>query len=269
MYRLLEILAGRTLKPWITLAAAVTLSMVFMTTGSGDITGIASARAADIIATLTRPFGIFPEMIRLKSENTRLRRENVELMLRANHADEAINENQRLRELLDFKKKSNLNLRSADILARDPLPGVNSILLDIGKRQGAEIHQPVICSQGLVGKLVQVGAKTSVVQLILDRNLGAAVRLSDCRVDGITKWAGHNRLIIEGIPASAPVHLNEEVISSGLDGIFPEGIPVGEVISTNKIEESLFLQVEIQPAVVFSKVEEVFLVTNNPSPVTP
>lgn len=266
MTSLIAGISGRTFRPWITLGAAVTVSMILMATSGNPTTDVVSARASGILAALARPFGIFPEIIRLKSENNRLRRENTSLMLLSSKADEAVAENQRLRELLDFRERSELELRSAEVIASNPMPGVHSILLNIGERQGAAKHMAVINDQGLVGKVVRVGSGTAVAQILLDRNLGAAVRLANCREDGITVWHGDNDLLIEGIPSSAQVRLEEPVITSGLDGIFPEGIPVGHVISTERKEGGLFLEIKVKPVVAFSRLEEVFVVLNMPSP---
>jgi rod shape-determining protein MreC len=98
------------------------------------------------------------------------------------------------------------------------------------------------------------------VQLLTDRNIGAAVRLANCRADGITTWSGGSRLMIQGIVSSESVKLGEEVLTSGLDGVFPAGIPVGQVVRTQRAEENLFLEIEIEPAVNFSAIEEVFVV---------
>lgn len=261
-------ISGRTFRPWITLGTAVTISMILMATSGNPATDIVSARAAGILAALARPLDIFPEIIHLKSENDRLRRENVRLNLLSVKANEALAENDRLRGLLEFKERSELVLLPAEVIASDPMPGVHSILLNIGTRDGAAKHMVVISDQGLVGKLARVGSNTSVAQILLDRNLGAAVRLANCREDGITVWHGDDHLLIEGVPGLAKVRLGEPVMTSGLDGVFPEGILVGKVIGTEKREGSLFLEVEVMPVAAFSRLEEVFVVLNSPSSIS-
>lgn len=231
-----------------------------MATSGNPVTNQVSARASEIISFLAQPLGIIPEILRLKSENTRLREANTLLMLQKNFAEEAIRENQRLRSLLGFRNQSQLEIIASEIIASNPMPGVHSILINVGIDKGVKKHMAVINDQGLVGKLAQVSQNTAIVQALLDRNLGAAVRLANCRVDGITSWGGGNHLFIEGIPSSAPVRLGEPVLTSGLDGVFPEGIPVGKVISTEQTKESLFLKVEVTPVVDFSRLEEVFVV---------
>lgn len=257
---LLAQLRGRTLQHWMALLVAVILSFILMATSNrGDIE-IARGRVSAILAALASPFGIIPAIIHLSADNARLRSENAVYLLKSSEAREAIQENDRLRHLLEFKNQSALNLKAAEVIATDPMPGVHSLLIDAGTVQGAEKHQAVISDRGLVGKLVQVSEQNSIVQVLLDRNLGAAIRLTNCRANGFTKWAGLNRLVLENIPASAPVRTGEEVVCSGLDGIFPEGIPVGIVDFWERRKGSLFLHVEVVPYVNFSKLEEVFLV---------
>jgi rod shape-determining protein MreC len=224
---------------------------------------IARSRVSAILSALASPFGIIPAIIHLASENTRLRAENAEYLVKSSEAQEAIQENERLRQLLGFKNRSHLNLKAVEVITTDPLPGVHSLLIDAGSAQGAAKHQAVINDKGLVGKLVQVSEQNSIVQVLLDRNLGVAVRMTNCRANGFTRWAGLNRLLLENIPASAPVRIGEEVVCSGLDGIFPEGIPVGRVVYSEKREGSLFLLVEVEPYVNFSRLEEVFLVLSD------
>ena len=268
MAGLITRIGGNTFKSWIMLGVALTISLALMATGNDPDQGLVSMRASGIFAALARPFGIFPEIIRLRSENVRLRQENARLTLHSSRADEAVVENQRLRELLEFREHSDLQLRPAEVLASDPMPGVHSLLLSVGERQGVGKHMAIISDQGLVGKIARVGPNTSVAQILLDRNVGAAVRLAICREDGITVWRGANDFYIEGVPSSAQVRLGESVITSGLDGIFPEGIPVGKIISTEREKGSLFLDVKMEPVVTFSRLEEVFVVLNNPSPLT-
>ncbi len=256
---------SRALQPWIALLLSVLFSLLLMATSGSRGNRLARDRAAALLSLLARPFGIVPAVVNLAGENARLRSENTQLRLKITGAEEAFRENQRLRRLLEFKQSSPLHLKAAQVIATDPMPDVHSLLIDVGEKEGARRDQAVINDLGLVGKLARVGDHTSIVQLLLDRNLGAAVRFADCRVNGITAWGGGNTLLIENVPSSAPVHLGERVITSGLDGVFPENLPVGAVIGTKKIEHSLFLQVEVEPDVDFSLLEEVFVVLNRSS----
>ena len=260
---LLSQLRGKTLQPWLILLLVLILSFTLMATSNRSGTERARSRVSAILAALASPFGIIPAIIHLGADNARLRAENAEYLIKSSEAQEAIRENERLRQLLGFKNRSTLKLIAAEVIATDPMPGVHSLLIDIGTEQGAEKHQAVISDKGLVGKLVQVSERNAIVQVLLDRNLGVAVRVTNCRANGFTRWVGLNRLLLENIPASAPVRTGEEVICSGLDGIFPEGIPVGIVDFWERQEGNLFLYVEVEPYVNFSKLEEVFLVLSD------
>jgi len=247
-------------EPWMALALAAIISLALMASSEAPATDSARIRLTGVIEIFTRPFNVVPRILSLQSENARLRAENAELRMQVSTGKEALQENDRLRQLLDFKANSGMILRSAEVIGKDPLPGVNSLLISAGWGSGISKNMAVINDRGLVGKVARVGANSSVAQLLTDRNVGAAVRLSNCRADGITVWAGANRLMIEGIASATPVRLGEEVITSGMDGVFPAGIPVGQVVRTERAEENLFLDVEIEPAVDFSALEEVFIV---------
>lgn len=255
----------QTFQPWIALLFAVVLSFALMATDNTAANRVARQHAFDVIAFVAKPFGVIPAALHLASENERLRYDNAQLRLAAIAAEEAISENERLRGMLEFSEKSGFDLVAAEVLARQPMPGVNSILIDKGSHDGIRDEMAVITDHGLVGKIVQVGDQSSVVQVLVDRNLGAAVILSKSRANGVTYWEGGYKLFLENIPSTAKVRLGEKVITSGMDGIFPAGIAVGEVTQVEKIENSLFLHVEIEPAVDFTRLEEVFLVLDSPA----
>lgn len=235
-----------------------------MATDKTTANSVARQHAFDIIAFVAKPFSVIPAALHLASENERLRFENTQLRLASIAAEEAMRENVRLQRLLDFREKSGFRLKAAQVIARQPVPGVNSILIDIGREDNLTTDMAVITDHGLVGKTVQVGDHSAVVQVLIDRNLGAAVLLTKCRANGVTYWEGGYHLLLENIPSTAAVRLGEQVITSGMDGIFPAGIAVGEVTQVDKNEPSLFLQVEIQPAVNFTRLEEVFVVLDSP-----
>jgi rod shape-determining protein MreC len=252
-----------SLEPWIVLALAVILSLGLMATSDRPGTEGVRVRTTAILEVFARPFNMIPSIISLKTENTRLHTENTRLNIEAGRLREAQSENQRLRSLLNFKETSALTLRSAQVIGKNPMPGVNSLLIDAGWNAGVRKNMAVVNDRGLVGEVTRVGGSTSVVQLLLDRSVGAAVRLSNCRADGITSWVGGKHILIEGIASATPVHLGEAVITSGLDGVFPSGIPVGQVIRTQRAGENLFLEIEVEPAADFADIEEIFVVWDN------
>ena len=247
-------------QPWIALAAAIVVSLALMAASDSPATDSARVHFTGILEVFARPLNAVPKILSLQAENARLRTDNAQLRMQTSQAQEAMLENQRLRRLLTFKERSGFMLTSAQVIGKDPLPGVRSLLISVGQSQGIIKNMAVINDRGLVGKIARVGNSTSVVQMLTDRNLGAAIRLSICRADGITTWAGGNRLMLEGLASSTPVKLGEEAVTSGLDGIFPEDLPVGQVVRTQRAEENLFLEVELEPAVDFAALEEVFVV---------
>lgn len=258
-----------SLEPWIALGLAVVLSIILMATSDTSVTQGSRIHLAGLVQLFARPFNAIPTMMSLRSENSRLRTENAHLKMASQGQQETARENERLRRLLDFRTQSHLNLVATEVVGKNPLPGVHSLLLNVGSTAGVRRHMAVINDLGLVGQVVRVGGGTAVAQLLTDRNIGVAVRLSDSRADGITSWAGGDRFLITGILKTTTVHLGEAVITSGLDGVFPAGISVGEVVRTEKTPESFFLEIEMKPAVDFSTLEDVFIVWDSSSRPTP
>jgi rod shape-determining protein MreC len=258
-----------SLEPWIVLGLAVLISLGLMATSERPGTEAVRVRTTEMLEVFVRPINLIPTIVSLKGENTRLRAENTRLKIETSQLREAQFENLRLRQMLDFREGSSLTLRSAQVIGKNPLPGVSSLLINAGWNAGVRKNMAVVNDRGLIGEVSRVGSGTSVVHLLTDRNVGAAVRLSNCRADGITSWMGGKNLMIEGIASATPARLGEEVITSGLDGVFPPGILVGQVIRTQRAGENLFLEIEVEPAADFSTIEEIFVVWDNEPHQTP
>jgi len=257
------------LEPWIALGLAVMLSLLLMATSETPTMDSARVHLTGVVQIFARPLSLVPTILSLRSESNRLREENARLKIEVVTAQESLSENDRLRRMLDFRTRSNLSLQAAKVIGKDPLPGVRSLLIGAGSASGLRKNLAVISDRGLIGKVARAGSHSAIVQLLTDRNVGAAVRLANCRADGITSWSGGSRLMIEGVVSSEPVKLGEEVITSSLDGVFPAGILVGQVIRTQRAEENLFLEIEIEPEVNFSAIEEVFVVREGAYPLLP
>ncbi len=269
MAGILDRIQLEVLEPWIALGLAVILSLLLMATSDTPAMDSARIQLTGVVQIFTRPLSIIPTILSLRSENARLREENARLKVEVSAARESLLENARLRRMLDFRIRSSMMLQAAKVIGKNPLAGVQSLLIGAGGISGIHKNMAVMNDRGLVGKVARAGSNTAIVQLLTDRNIGAAVRLANCRADGITLWTGGQRLMIEGIVSSEPVKLGEEVITSGLDGVFPAGIPVGQVVRTQRAEENLFLEIEIEPAVNFSAIEEVFVVREGANSLLP
>jgi rod shape-determining protein MreC len=196
------------------------------------------------------------------TENAALRSEAERLRVQALAVEETRQENARLRHLLALKERLPVATVAGEIIGREVGGWVRSLTVNRGRQSGIARQTPVIVPQGLVGRVIQVRPAASVVQLLNDpaSAVGAVVQR--------TRTAG----LIEGDPSGlvrlkfmardgAGVAAGDLVVTSGLGGVFPKGVPVGWVKTVDDRGSALFHYAVIEPAVDFARVEEVLLLT--------
>ncbi len=169
-------------------------------------------------------------------------------------------ENERLRKMLGFNVNQPLDLIPAEVFAVTPTGRFNSILINVGKSSGVKANMPVITPSGIVGKTISAEENYAVVQLLYDPAFKVAARTQSGRVQGIASYAGGRFLALTNVPYDLEVSIGDTVISSGLGGIFPRGLYIGQIIEAQIKEGELFKDIQILPGANFSVLEEVFVV---------
>jgi rod shape-determining protein MreC len=134
-------------------------------------------------------------------------------------------------------------------------------VIDKGRQDGIVKDMPVITATGLAGKVFSVRKDFSDILLLTDTNFSVAVRLIGSRQEGVLSGSGGWRCILKYVPIEETV--KEGVITSGLDGIFPPGIPVGRVIKVQTEGVEFFQYIEVAPFQRPSTIEEVLVVGRN------
>jgi rod shape-determining protein MreC len=151
---------------------------------------------------------------------------------------------------------------STNVIGLDPSPFVRSVNIGVGSDRGVLHGMPVVTDDGLVGRITEVTASTSRVQLITDPASAVNVQLQGSRADGLLAAQPNGELWVELIDQNATVEPGELVLTSGLGGAFPADISVGHVISVRRRDFELFQRAVIQPTVNFDDLEIVLLITN-------
>ena len=134
--------------------------------------------------------------------------------------------------------------------------------INVGTRQGVKRNLAVIGLPGILGRVVATTAMTSEVELLTNRGASAGGMLADSRLQGVLQGDGSGLLKWNFILNHEPVGVGETVYTSGADQLYPKGIPVGRVVSSEKGEMG-YRNIKVEPFVDFSKVEEV-LVAHQP-----
>jgi rod shape-determining protein MreC len=231
-----------------------TLSVGF----TGNLLNSIDAATESVTDAIKRPF----RMIALRdAENTALKKRVRELLLEREKYREAMLENKRLRELLGLKERHRDYVATARVIARGIDNWAHTFLLDKGSADGIAKDMTAITPRGLAGKIASVTGSYSRLLLLNDINFSTSVRLQDSRREGVLSGTGTRRCVLKYVSFDEPVKAGEIVITSGLDMLFPAGIPIGYVSKVGgRAGESNFQYIEVQPFQDSAEMEEVTIV---------
>ena len=193
-------------------------------------------------------------------ENIQLKKQLGNARKIKNRYEELKLENIRLKKFVDFTGQVPDTYVAAQVIARDPSPWFKTIMIDKGLNAGLNKGNPVLVSEGIVGKIVKVSAKSSRVLLIIDRNSSVDALVQNSRVRGIVRGNNEDNCYFVYTLRKDEVKLDEMIISSGLDQIFPKGLQIGKIIKVTKGHSQLFQNITIKTSVDFDKLEEVLVI---------
>lgn len=196
----------------------------------------------------------------VRKENWRLEREINALRMENSRYRELLASQERLQELLRFKQSMNLTVVAAQVIGLDPTGWFKSIIIDKGKRVGLKPNLAVVNASGAVGRIVSVSPNYAKVLLIVDQNSAVDCLIQRSRARGIVKGLSTEICKLEYVIKSSDVMEEDLIITSGLGGVFPKGISVGRVSNIRGTYGGLFKDIEIEPIVDFSKLEEVLVI---------
>ena len=202
------------------------------------------------------------ELVRQVDE---LEKQNRELRIRAMQWDAISQENQRLRQQLGLARQHpNWNLKFARVVARDPANWWRSLRIDLGSRDGVVTNTPVLTPQGLAGRVSEVGFTQSQVVLLGDPDCRVAVLIEGTRDHGVIapdSSGGLDETLVDisFVSRGTQLKAGQKVITSGLGGIFPKGIPVGHVVDSRSAGYGLYVEARAKLAVNLNTLEEVWV----------
>ncbi len=170
-------------------------------------------------------------LAQLQADNSRLVQENIRLKEWYQTALLLDSENRSLRELLNLDVEPSYTHVSARILADSGNAYVNSVLVSVGKESGVVKGAAVVSGDGLVGRVVEVGEKTSRVLMINDINSRVPVVVEDTGQHAIMAGSNEHNAYLIHLPEGSNIGEGARVITSGYGGLYPQGLPVGRVIA--------------------------------------
>jgi rod shape-determining protein MreC len=171
--------------------------------------------------------------------------------------------NQRLEELLAMKSALPHEVLSAKVVGFDPSGWYKTIIINRGTNDGAGKGMAVVSPDGIVGQIVTATYDYAKVMLMTDRSSAIDGLVQRTRARGIVEGETDEICRFKYVVRKAELEVGDIVVSSGLDGLFPKGLPIGSVDSISKIESSIFQDVTVAPFVDFNRLEEVLVIVKD------
>jgi len=187
----------------------------------------------------------------LTTENLRLRQSEGDL--------------RRLRSLLGYTEQFTMPTTMAEAVMLDISGRFKSIIVDRGSSAGIDVDDAVVNANGLIGRVVLTTKDMAKVQLVTDSNSSVGVLIERTRRQGVLRGDGTGGTQLFDIPSLADVRLGDTVLTAGIDGIYPKGIPVGVITKADKGQD-LFKTITVKPAVDFGSIEEVIVLQTRKIP---
>jgi rod shape-determining protein MreC len=201
----------------------------------------------------------------VEEENDRLRRENAALEVRLQEQRALASRGERLQVLLELREAIPQRTLAAEVIAGDASPYFRTVTVDKGRAQGVTTDMAVLSHRGVVGRVLgEPAPRAARVQLLIDRQAGAGALIERSRAGGVV--VGHDALGLrmQYVSNLSDVEVGDTVVTSGLDGIYPKGFVIGEVVSAER-GQGLYQEIVVRPAVDFASLEEVLIVLDGPA----
>ena len=196
-----------------------------------------------------------------RDENATLKKQlaEIEVQLQEQRALAARTSN--LQSLLDLKNAIGMPTLAAEVIAGNANPGIRQITIDRGTEDGVQPNMAVIAPRGVVGRIVgPLAAHAARVQLLIDHSAAAGALTERTRAGGMIVGVDRQPpLAMELVSNLADVKVNDAIVTSGVDGIYPKGYTIGWVDSAAR-GPGLYQVITVRPAVDFSSLEEVLVV---------
>ena len=200
-----------------------------------------------------------------RSQFEALRSQNSVLRTRVAALEEARLENARLQALIGLVQANKLHALGARVIGR-PTEWERVITIDRGTSDGVSAGMPVVgaakdasSTAGLLGQTTDVTAHSAKVRLISDQSSGVAAMLQSNRIEGIARGSIDGAVTLDFVSHETTVKAGDVVVTSGMGGVYPKGLLVGEVTKVSNLPASLYQDISLAPAADLNGLEEVIV----------
>lgn len=199
-------------------------------------------------------------LVNVRKENADLKRKLDALKMENSRYREQLFTHERLKALLQFKQSLNIPAVAAQVIGLDPTGWFKSVIIDKGSSAGIAMDMPVVNASGVVGRVVSVSPHYAKILLLVDQNSAVDCLIQRSRERGMVRGLRTETCILDYMIKTSDVREGDEVVTSGLGGVYPKGIPIGRVVRVEDNPGDLFKHITVKPVVDFSRLEEVLVI---------
>ena len=220
--------------------------------------------ASGIFGGVGNLFGAVRDLNELRTHNAELEKQNQDLLTEIAQLRGLQGENSTLRQLLNFTQENpTYQYQTAAVIGRDPSPYLRYITINAGSREGLKSGMPVVTAGStLIGRVAEVGFRSSKVQLLNDLSSAVNVRLQTTNVTGLAQGQQDGSLLVQYLPLNTQVITNDIALTSGLGGNLPRNLVVGQVTGVDKKDFDVAQSAQLRPAADYDRLEVVLVITN-------
>jgi rod shape-determining protein MreC len=243
----------------------LTLQMRGYMGGAADVLAVVTTPVQTVFARVNRAaFGLWATYVDWKTvriENVKLRQEAQRLRVEALQVSEVQEENRRLRQLLGLKTALPIATVSGEIIAREWGGWVRSLTVNRGRDDNVARLTAVIVPEGLIGRVVDVRPRSSVIQVLIDPASTVGAHMVRTRTQGIVEGEPRGTMRFKYMARDGGgIQVGDLIVTSGAGGLFPRGLPIGRVHVIDDRGSALFSYAQLTPAVDFARIDEVLLI---------
>jgi rod shape-determining protein MreC len=217
----------------------------------------------DVSLFLKKPAAEQQRKKKVIEENKQLRMDVFKLNQEVARLQNLDTENERLREMIGFRDTSRYELLPSLIVYKGYKNRSSVITIDKGRNEGIRADDVIVDKEGLVGRILSSGKRTSIASMIIEPDVRVSVRINPSRVYGILKWHHGNTFAIEDIPTTISIQQGWTVTTSGLSEIYPADIPIGVITDVLTSENGFTHMIKGNYNVSFNNLREVFILSHD------
>jgi rod shape-determining protein MreC len=199
------------------------------------------------------------DMRRSVAENLALRRKVAFLTTENLKLSQSQTDLNRLRSLLGYSEQFSMSTTMAQAIMLDTSSRFKSLVIDRGADDKIEVNDAVVNASGLIGRVILTTRDMAKVQLLVDNNSAVGALVERTRRQGVVRGDGGSGAQMYDVPSLADIQPGDVIMTAGIDGIYPKGIPIGTVARAEKGQD-LFKSIHMKPAVDFGSIEEVIVI---------